>query len=94
MKQTLIDFLTYCIECLRNDECTEAELESVYREAVTRIDVRGTCDDFARFYGQSKTNIRNVLARRYIPEGQRPKRSVTYNFRWFDSLVPKNWRKS
>lgn len=94
MRQTLINFLTYCIERLRNGECTEEELESAYREAVTHIDVRGTCDDFARFYGQPKTNIRNVLSRRYIPETQKPRRSVTYNFRWFDSIIPKSWRKS
>lgn len=73
MRQTLINFLTYCIERLRNGECTEEELESAYREVVTHIDVRGTCDDFARFYGQPKTNIRNVLSRRYIPETQKPK---------------------
>ena len=75
----------------RLDGCTMQEVKSVYRLFVENMEINGTIDDFAEFYGKSKDAVNSVIKRRMI---QKPKRNVVlYPFHVFQKLIPDKWRK-
>lgn len=93
-KELVLEFLKYCIFRVQNDECTQEELSDVVDRLGEEMNVLGTREDFSRFYGQSDGNVRNVLARRYIPENQKPRKRVLYRFGWFSRQVPSSWHNT
>lgn len=75
----------------RLDSCTMQEMKSVARLLVENMEIEGTIDDFAEFYGKSKDAVNGVIKRRMI---QKPKRNVVlYKFHVFQKLIPPSWRK-
>ena len=94
MKKVILDILDYLRYQVDNDKCTAEELRSIYESTSESLKVSATIDDLAEFYGQSKSNVSNVLSRRPIPASEKPKRKVYYNFAFFRTLIPKSWRKS
>lgn len=75
----------------RLDDCTMQELKSTYRMFAENMELDGTTDDFAEFYGKSKDAVNSVIKRRMI---QKPKRNVVlYPFHVFRKLVPDKWKK-
>lgn len=92
IKQTLlniIDFLRYQIE---NDQCTLAEMKSIHNLIVNNLDIDASTKEIADFYGESESNVRNVVSRHYSKD-KKAKRKVYYNFAWVSSVIPKNWCK-
>lgn len=55
------------------------------------VDIGPVIKDMAEFYGQSESNVSNVISRRPIPKSQKPKRRVYYNLAFFSKLIPKSW---
>lgn len=75
----------------RLDSCTMQEAKSAYRMFVENMEIDGTVDDFAEFYGKSREAVYSVIKRRMI---QKPKRNVVlYPFHAFIKLIPNGWRK-
>ena len=75
----------------RLDTCTMKELNAFHRMMVENMEIDGTLDDFAEFYGKSKDAVNSVIKRRMV---QKPKRNVVlYPFHVFQKLVPDKWRK-
>ena len=94
MKKAILEILDYLRYQVDNDKCTAEELRSIYDMTSETLKVSATIEDLAGFYGQSKSNVSNVLSRRPLPAKERPTRKVYYNFSFFRTLVPKSWRKS
>lgn len=88
IKQLVIDILDYLKFQVVNDRCTPEELRSMYNTLTENITVDATISDIASHYGQSESNVRNVLSRSYVGK---PKRRVHYNFMWFVKSAPKTW---
>lgn len=75
----------------RLDGCTMREVKSVTNALMENMDIDGTLDDFAEFYGKSKDAVSSVIKRRMI---EKPKRNVVlYPFHAFRKIVPSSWRR-
>lgn len=75
----------------RLDDCTMEEMKAFYRMMVNNMEIDGTLDDFAEFYGKSKDAVSSVIKRRMF---QKPKRNVVlYPFHIFRTLVPRSWHR-
>ena len=68
-------------------------MKRIHDIASKELHVQATVDDIAEFYGQSRSNVSNVLSRRPIPKSKRPQRRVMYDLGWFATLVPESWRR-
>lgn len=88
----LVELLDYMKFQLLSGACTKEEIDSMARTLSRELNVRGSIRDFAEFYGQSESNVRNVISRRPVPESQKPKRQVTYRLGWFSTLIPNSWK--
>ena len=88
-KKILSEFLSFLKYKVDNDLLTMAEIESICRAIEENMTVLGTADDFARFYGQSRTNVSSVINRRMF---DRPIRKVFYSFKAFRKIVPDKWK--
>lgn len=93
MKDAILEILDYLRYEVANDKCTPEQLKSIYKMSAENLKLRATSEDIAEFYGQTQSNVRNVLNRNYIPEDCKPKRRVYYDFVWLTSVIPKSWRK-
>lgn len=80
-----IDFLRYKVE---HDSLTVGEAERLMRFFCEGLDLKGTADEFARFYGKSKNNVRVVLCRK---TDATPIRSVLYPFTKLLKAIPSRW---
>lgn len=90
MKKFLIDILDYLRNKLLDDKCTEEEMAHLAKVVSENISAEATISDIARHYGQSESNVRNIIARNYVGK---PKRRVYYNFIKFAKLAPETWRE-
>lgn len=91
-KRIIIDTLKFYLYKMEKDDCDMEDIVAVAEALGKDVNVRGTIKEFAEFYGQSESNIRNVIARRPQPKSEAPQRKVTYRFGWFSSLVPSSWK--
>ena len=74
-----------------NNLCTPEEIKNAEKVLVENMEVYGTINDFAEFYGKSKDAVNSVIKRRMV---QKPKRNVVlYPFHVFHKLIPDKWRK-
>jgi len=84
IKQVL-DFLKYKVD---NDLCTMEELRSVSDVLQNSLNVIGTTEDFAKYFGKPEYTVRNVISRNMM---DKPKRRVFYKFFQFIRNVPRKW---
>ena len=87
----ILEFMGYKV---RNRQCTHEELRKFSDIATKELNTTATIDELSEFYGQSRSNVSNVISRRPIPKNKKPKRRVYYNFAWFSSIIPESWKKS
>ena len=87
----ILDFLRYKVD---TDQCTAEEIRKFSDIAIEQLDTLATTKDIADFYGESESNVRNILARRVIPKEHKPKRKVYFSFNLFAKLKPKSWRRA
>jgi len=84
----ILGFYKYKVD---NNLCTPEEIKDAEKVLMENMEVYGTIDDFAEFYGKSKDAVNSVIKRRMI---QKPKRNVVlYPFHVFQKLIPDKWRK-
>lgn len=86
----ILDFLRYKVE---TDQCTAEEIRKFSDIATEQLDTLATTKEIADFYGESESNVRNVLARRYIAKEQKPKRKVYFSFNLFSKIKPQSWKR-
>lgn len=87
-KNFLIEVLEFGIYKLKTDGCTMDEMNSAVKAAETTLNIHGTSDDFAKFYGVSPSNVRATISRKLIAK---PTRKVLYPFLKFMKVVPGSW---
>ena len=88
IKKLLLEIIDYYREKIANDKCTESEMREIFALVSSKIVGDSTIADIAEHFGQSESNVRNIIARRYIGK---PKRRVSYNFFKILDIVPKSW---
>lgn len=86
----ILDFLRYKVD---NDQCTAEEIRKFSDIATKELNTSATIDELSDFYGQSRSNVSNVISRRPIPKDKKPKRRIYYNFAWFNSIIPDSWKR-
>lgn len=91
LKHNLSEILGYIKYKLDNDLCTPEEIESVSRMVQENLELHGTIEDIARYYGVPESRVRNTINRKMI---EKPKRRVYYRFLSFMKIAPEKWRKS
>lgn len=87
-KELLLEFLSFLKFKIDNDALTLEELQDMARAVAEDLPLQGTADDFAKFYGQTRSNVSMVINRRVT---DKPKRRVYYSFKEFRRKVPKSW---
>ena len=87
-KRIVLEFLDFIRFKIENDSLTLEEADSIARTIENSLDLTGTADDFAKFYGKSKTNVTTVIDRKMMPK---PRRLVIHSFNAFRKAIPKSW---
>lgn len=93
MKHTILNILDFLRNKVDNDQCTPEELRKFSDIATKELNTNATIDELSEFYGQSRSNVSNVISRRPIPKDKKPKRRIYYNFAWFSSIIPESWKR-
>lgn len=89
-KRTLSEILDYYKYKVDNNLCTPEEIESASKVLQENLDMYGTVEDFAKFFGVSETQVRSAINRKLI---DKPKRRVYYRFISFLKVAPRAWRE-
>lgn len=71
-----------------HNKCTPAQIKSVYNALVNNLEMDASLDEMAEHFGQSKSNVSNIISRRFIGK---PKRKVLYPLHKIIKIVPRNW---
>lgn len=90
MKDILIEILDFYKFKLEQDRCTPEEMRSAFNAINSDVACDVTIKDISEFYGQSESNVRNLIARK---SNAKPRRVVLYDFQSIRNLIPKSWRK-
>lgn len=93
MKDFILDVIDFLRGEVENDRCTTEQMQRIADFAKEELHCQATIDDMAQFYGQSRSNVSNIISRRPIPKDKKPQRRILYDFGWFATLVPKSWRE-
>lgn len=93
-KQLLREILHFLDFKVDTNQCTAEEIRKFADIATEQLDTLATTKEIADFYGESESNVRNILARRYIPKEHKPKRKVYFSFNLFAKLKPKSWHRA
>ena len=88
-KRILLEFIDFFRYKVENDLLTMQEMESLARTIEENVKLLGTADDFARFYGQPRTNISSTINRNML---EKPIRRVFYSFNAFRKIAPRKWK--
>ena len=80
-----IGYLHYKVE---NDKLTVGEMRALVRFFCEGLNLEGTADDFAEFFGKSKNNVRVAICRNMT---DKPVRKVLYPFSKFLKIIPRTW---
>lgn len=91
LKNNLSELIGYIKYKIDNDLCTPEEIESVSKMVIENLELYGTIEDMAKFYGVQESKVRNTINRKML---EKPKRRVYYRFLSFMKIVPEKWRKS
>lgn len=91
LKNNLSELIGYIKYKIDNDLCTPEEIESVSKMVMENLELYGTIEDLAKFYGVQESKVRNTINRKML---EKPKRRVYYRFLSFMKIVPEKWRKS
>lgn len=84
--KTILQFIEYQIN---EDKCTDDQIESWHKILSDNLKVDATISNISNFYGQSESNVRNVISRRMV---EKPKRLVLYNWFKFTKIMPDSWK--
>lgn len=80
-----IEYLKYKVE---SKTLSVSEMQALIRFFCEGLELEGTADDFAKFFGKSKNNVKVAICRKMADA---PKRKVVYQFSKFLKIIPENW---
>lgn len=87
----LSEILGYYKQRVDRNLCTMAEMNDALKALESNMEIHGTIQDFADYYGKSKDAVNSVIKRNLIAK---PKKNITlYPFHAFRKVVPTSWRK-
>lgn len=89
MKKYLIEILDFFKYKLENDKCTDEDMREAFKLLQSNVVSGATIKDIADYYGQSESNVRNVVSRKCM---RKPKRVVLYDFMHISKIIPKGWK--
>lgn len=89
-KSVALEFLGFIEYQIENDNIRVITVKQLADFFVEHLNLKGTVDDFAKFYGKTKTNVSTVIDRKML---SKPERKVLYDFGEFSRAVPDSWRK-
>lgn len=87
-KRIALEFIDYLRFKVESDSLTMEEVDSIAKTFESSLNLTGTADDFARFYGKSKESVKVVISRKMF---EKPLRKVLYSFTRFRRSVPDSW---
>lgn len=88
MLSEVLGFYKYKID---HNLCTMAEMDGALKALESNMELYGTIDDFAKFYGKSKDAVNGIIKRNVY---EKPRRNVVLmSFMKFAKHVPDSWRK-
>ena len=87
VKKMLSEFLGFLKYKVESDSLTVEEQQGMLKLIEDNIPLKGTSEDFAKYFGQSPINVRSVICRKML---SKPVRKVMYSFRDFCKVIP-NW---
>ena len=87
-KRIILDFLDFIRFKIENDSLTLEEADTIAKTIAGGLNLTGTTDDFARFYGKTKTNVTTVIDRKML---SKPRRVLLHSFNEFRRSVPRTW---
>ena len=90
-KRILLETIDFIRSKVENDTLTAGECASLANVVAQSLELCGTVDDFARFFGKSPNNVKVVICRKMTTP---PFRSVLYPFDKFCRVIPETWRES
>ncbi len=90
IKRIVLNILDYIRWQVSNDKCTMEELRSIHDSLARNLEIDATAEDIAGHYGQTASNVKNVISRKMA---RKPKRRVYYSFADFARNAPKTWRR-
>lgn len=89
-KQMLSEVLGYYKYKVDNNLCTMAEMQDALNAMECNMEIYGTVEDFARFFGKSKDAVNGIIKRNIY---EKPVRGlVLRSFHKFVKRVPDSWR--
>lgn len=90
-KEYLIELLDFFKVQLKNDRCTKAQEDALYRAISEVMPISATAEDIAEHFGKSTDAVHSIIKRKMF---SKPKRNITlYNFKEFCRIIPLSWRK-
>ena len=87
-KSTLSEILGYYKYKVENNLCTMEEIESATKALEGNLEIYGTTEDMANYFGVPNSNVRNVISRKVF---DKPKRRVYYRFLAILKAAPTKW---
>lgn len=90
IKKVLLAALDFFRAQVENDACSLDEMRSMLEVIVRDIRVMASAEELSDFFGQSASNVRNVLSRRIIPAHSR-ERVMRYDMRHVLRIIPERW---
>ena len=93
MQDLLLDIIEFVGFQVKTGKCTKETIDKWASVVSEELETLARTKNIADFYGESESNVRNILARRYIPKEHKPKRKVYFSFNLFAKLKPKSWKR-
>lgn len=88
LKPIILEFIDFVRFKVEHDNLTISEFQSIAKIIGEGLNLKGTTNDFALFYGKSKTNVSTVIDRKMLPK---PERCLLHSFADFQKAKPKSW---
>lgn len=86
----LVEILDFYKHKINKGDCTDEDMQTAFSLLTEEVVSQATTAQIADFYGQSPSNVRNVLSR-YGVSGESKR---YYNFAKLQKFIPKSWRES
>ena len=88
-KELILEFMDFARMRISDNNLTLGEWESIAKTIAEGMNLKGTTDDFARFYGKTKTNVTTVIDRKMLAK---PERCLLHSFNDFQRAIPQVWK--
>lgn len=82
--------LAFAYKQADDGSCTHESLVRMRNVLADALNVDASISDLSKHFGQSESNVSNVIARHMV---SKPKRKVFYKFSDFLKIAPKSWVK-